>query len=157
MKNSITDIENTILQWNETSAKDADFDARAFLFQKKEFGHIHRNGDLDIVFGRNITTELLLRELVQKHNYVPKVGITYSVTSEEKYSFAISLLRFSYLIHFIKANIDNANLQNIIDEELAKLPEELSSLLIADFNKDNNYTDLEKIVTEQKVKNDLSL
>jgi hypothetical protein len=119
-----TEIENVILRWDETRTGNGDFGARAFLFQNKEFGHLHKNGDLDIVFGKNITAELLKENLVQKHLYVPEVGITFRVSSEEKIPFTISLLRFSYLI---KANESNAIAQNIFETELAKLSESLSS------------------------------
>ena len=37
-------------------------------------------------------------------------------------------LRFSYLIHFIKSNRNNAASQNIFESELAKLPKSLSSI-----------------------------
>lgn len=123
-----TEIENVILQWYKTSIGNGDFGARTFLYHRKEFGHIHKNGDLDISFNKKITTELLQKNLVQKHLYVPETSITYNVTSEEKVPFALSLLRFSYLIHFIKTNENDTVSQSIFESELAKLPEILSSL-----------------------------
>lgn len=129
MQKIIGEIERIILQWDETSAGAGDFGARAFLVQQKEFGHIHRNGDLDIVFGKTITKALLEKRLVKMHSYVPEVGITYTVSSEEDVPFSVSLLRFSYLIHFIKSNGNNAASQNIFKSEFAKLPESLSSIL----------------------------
>lgn len=122
-----SEIENVILQWDETSVRNGDFGARVFLFQNKEFGHIHNNGDLDIVFGINITAELLRQNLVQKHLYVPKTSITYRVLSSEKIPFAISLLRFSW---FLNAFINNAISPSILENELSKLPENLSSVYL---------------------------
>ncbi len=118
-------IENVILQWNETSAENGDFGARAFLFQHKEFGHIHHDGTLDIVFGENITKQLLQKRIVQEHLYVPKVGVTYMVSTEDKIPFALSLLRFSYLI---KAHKKKAIAQKLFETEWAQLPESLLSI-----------------------------
>ena len=126
----ITEIENVILRWNDTRIEDGDFGARAFLYRGNEFGHIHKDGDLDIVFGKQLTAELLRKKLVQKHLYVPDVGVTYEVSSEEKIPFAVSLLRFSYLIHFIHANENDTYAQNIFEAELAKLPESLSAVYL---------------------------
>ena len=123
-----TEVENAILQWNETDVENSDFGARVFLFRRKEFGHIHQNGDLDIVFGKQMTAELLQHKFVKQHLYVPSVGITYSVSSEDKLSFAVSLLRFSYLIHSINANKNDTVSQVIFENEMAKLPESLSSI-----------------------------
>lgn len=128
----ITEIEHIILQWNETSIGNGDFGATAFLYRAKEFGHIHQNLDLDIVFGKQITAELLQRNLVQKHLYVPETSISYHVSNEEKLQFACSLLRFSYLIHFKNAH-ENENggvADNVFESEMAKLPESLSSIYL---------------------------
>lgn len=126
----ITEIENIILQWDGTSVGNGDFGATTFLYREEEFGHIHKNGDLDITFGKQITTELRQMNLAQKHLYVPETNITYLVSNEEKLPFAISLLRFSYLSHSIKANENDTVSQNIFEREMAKLPESLSSIYL---------------------------
>jgi hypothetical protein len=121
-------VENVVLQWNEASAGDGDFGARTFLYRRKEFGHIHWSGDVDIVFPKRIAAALVKRELVKKHFYIPDAGITYSVRGEEEIPFAISLMRFSYLIHFAKANGSDSLSQTVFKNEISKLPEELSSI-----------------------------
>lgn len=126
----MTEIENEILKWDETNIGKGDFGASAFLYRGKEFGHIHKDGTLDIVFGKQLTVELLQQKLVQKHLYVPNAAITYSVSNEEKIPFAISLLRFSYLIHFIKANKNDTIAKRIFESEMAKLPVSLSSIYL---------------------------
>ncbi|MFD2918879.1 luciferase family protein [Terrimonas rubra] len=132
MENSkiITEIENTVLKWEETSTGNGDFGAITFLYRGKEFGHIHKTGDLDISFGEQMTEELLKKKLVKKHLYVPKTNITYPVLNEEKLPFAISLLRISYLSHYIKANEKDMFSQGIFESELAKLPERLTSVYL---------------------------
>lgn len=126
----ITEIENEILKWDETSIGKGDFGAKTFLYQGKEFGHIHKDGTLDIVFGNRLTAELLQQKLVQKHLYVLDAAITYIVSNEEKIPFAVSLLRFSYLLHFIKANENDMEAKHLFESEMAKLPESLSSIYL---------------------------
>lgn len=121
-------IENAVLQWEETSAEDGDFEARRFLYRKKEFGHLHDYGDLDIFFNKQIQAALLLAKLVQPHKFIPKSGITYTISSEDDIPFALSLLRFSYLLHFFKVHTDKVTENKLLDSELAKLPESLSAL-----------------------------
>jgi hypothetical protein len=123
-----TEIENLVSQWSGTTVGNGNFGSRTFLFQSKEFGHIHKNGDLDIVFGKKITGELRQRNLVQKHLYTPETAITYPVSNEEKIPFALGLLKFSYLIHWLKANELDSVGRATIKSELAKLPESLRSI-----------------------------
>ena len=123
-------MEDTILEWADTSVGTGDFGATAFLFRGKEFGHIHQNGDLDITFGAGITTELLKNNLVEKHLYVPKTNITYPLRNEEKLEFGISLLRMSYLSLVKNLNQSDADSQRLFEQELAKLPEHLSSIYL---------------------------
>ncbi len=126
----ITEIECAILKWDETSIGDGNFGAITFLHRGREFGHIHKNGDLDITFGEQMTEKLLSKGLVEKHLYVPKTNITYPVTNDESLPFAISLLRMSYLIRFIDINKGNTISEEIFNKESAKLPQSLSSIYI---------------------------
>ncbi|MCT4326195.1 DUF5519 family protein [Elizabethkingia anophelis] len=131
MKLEITnEIENIILQWKETSATDGDFGSREFLFRGKEIGHIHSNGELDISFGNKLTKMLLSQNLVQQHLYVPETSITYKVSSEEQIPFAISLLRFSYILVLKKFGENDKQSITIFETELIKLPKSLSSIYL---------------------------
>jgi hypothetical protein len=123
-----TEIENVVSQWSGTTMGKGIFESRRLLFQNHEFGHIHKNGDLDIVFGKKITEELRQRNLVKKHLYTPETAITYTVSNEEKIPFALGLLRFSYLIHWLKANELDSVGRATVKSELAKLPESLRSM-----------------------------
>lgn len=125
MKNLLSEIEKTVLQWEETDAKDGDFGARMFLYRRKEFGHLHDYGDLDIFFRKNIETKLLENKLVIPHKFVPKSGVTFTVTNEETAKFALSLLRFSYLLHYRNANADS---DDFVETAMKKLPESLSKI-----------------------------
>ncbi|SOD12457.1 luciferase family protein [Pedobacter xixiisoli] len=124
----ITQLESIVLQWDDTNVRTGDFDAKTFLFLGEEFGHIHQNGDLDIAFTEQVKAELLKKDLVQKHRYVPNTSITYHLSSERQLSFAVHLLRFSYLVHMVKMEYERTGVRNISEEELAALPESLSSI-----------------------------
>ena len=94
----IARIEREVTNWNGVVPGNHAMGAREFLFDAKEIGHIHWNGDLDIVFGRQVTEELLRKEHVQRHKYVTDIAITYKIVSDGDILFALSLLRLSYLL-----------------------------------------------------------
>jgi hypothetical protein len=94
----IAEIEAKVLTWNGVRSGNHRMGAREFLFDNKEIGHIHWNGDLDIVFGKQITERLLERKSVQKHTFVPDVAITFKIRGDGDILFAMALLRYSYLL-----------------------------------------------------------
>lgn len=95
----ITEIETQVTVWNNVTTGKHVFGGKEFLFQGKEIGHIHQNGDLDILFGKSITAALLRQQVVQQHQYMPHSAITYRILQESDIPFAVFLLRFSYLLH----------------------------------------------------------
>jgi hypothetical protein len=94
----IADIEAKVLTWRGVRSGEHRMGAREFLYGNKEIGHIHWNGDLDIVFGKQITEKLLKRRRVRNHTYVPGVAITFKIAGDGDILFALSLLRYSYLL-----------------------------------------------------------
>ncbi len=50
----ITQIESIILSWDDVTTGTHDMGGREFLFRKEEIGHMHWNGDLDILFGKQL-------------------------------------------------------------------------------------------------------
>lgn len=106
------------------------FRFKRILFRGKEIGHIHSNGELDISFGNKLTKMLLSQNLVQQHLYVPETSITYKVSSEEQIPFAISLLRFSYILVLKKFCENDKQSITIFETELIKLPKSLSSIYL---------------------------
>ena len=117
----ITQIENTILSWDDVTTGSHDMGGREFLFGKEEIGHMHWNGELDIGFGKQVTEELRKHNLGQRHKYAPGTAITYPVLVEENIPFAVSLLRFSYLLHLKKKSANNPQTMNEIENELDKI------------------------------------
>ncbi|MDB5087526.1 MAG: hypothetical protein JWR09_1520 [Mucilaginibacter sp.] len=99
----ITKVAKTVKTWNGVTKGIHRMGAKEFLIQKKEFGHIHWNGDLDILFGKPLTVELVKLNLVQRHKFVPEIAITYPLTGPDSIFLAITLLRFSYLLQLKKS------------------------------------------------------
>jgi hypothetical protein len=118
----IAKIAKTIKTWNGVTIGIHRMGAKEFLFQKKEFGHIHWNGDLDILFGKPLTAELLKLNLVQRHKFVPEIAVTYSLKNRDSIPFAISLLRFSYLVHLKKQSAENPTVVAVTQKELETFP-----------------------------------
>lgn len=117
----ITQIENNILSWDEITTGSHLVGGREFLFRKEEIGHMHWNGDLDILFGKQLTEELRKLNLGQRHKYAPSTAITYPVTREEDIPLAVSLLRLSYLLHLKNACANNPQTINDIENELDEI------------------------------------
>jgi hypothetical protein len=89
-------IEAKVLTWNDIQSGDHRMGGRKFLFGHREIGHIHWNGNLDIVFGKQITERILKRQRLQRHAYLPGVAITLKIRSDNDILFALSLLRYAY-------------------------------------------------------------
>jgi len=121
----IAAIEEIVLEWENTAKGVNAFGGIAFLVHQKEFGHIHKNGDLDIVYGKEITSRLLENKLVKMHQYVPNEAISYPVSGENSISFAVTLLRFSYLLHLKETKQGNNCFDGALDNELEKLRKDL--------------------------------
>lgn len=117
----ITQIERILLSWDDVTVESHNMGGKEFLYRKKEIGHIHGNGDLDIFFDEPLTDELLKHNLVQQHKYVPSAAVTFPVLLEKDIPFAISLLRFSYLIHTKKVTSNNEQITSDVNVELGKI------------------------------------
>ena len=117
----IAKIAKTVKTWNGVTTGIHRMGAKKFLFQKKEFGHIHWNGDLDIQFGKPLTAELLKQGLVRQHKFVPEITITYPLTGQESISFAISLLRFSYLLKLKQSATAKPKVYSKVQKELESI------------------------------------
>lgn len=69
-----------------------------FCLGKKEIGHIHWDGDLDVLFAKAIRDPLMKAHLVEVHKGVPASGwTTFRVAAPEDTERAWQLLLFSCL------------------------------------------------------------
>lgn len=112
----IEPIEQEVTTWAGVSADAHERGGRQFDLNGKEIGHIHWNGDLDILFNKKIRDELLRQGRVEEHKWVPDSGwTTFPVDNEEDIPKAIELLKLSYPQK--KKRLERVN----INEELASL------------------------------------
>lgn len=85
------------------------FGGRQFEWREKEIGHIHWNGDLDILFKKDIHDAMIKEGLAEEHKWVPNAGwITFPLLSEEGLPLALDLLLFSYYQKRKRAERDNS-------------------------------------------------
>ncbi len=93
----IDEIENEVLSWNNTTVHLHKFGGIQFDVNKKEIGHIHSNGILDILFSREIKTQLIKQGKATEHHTIKNSGwITLHIKTDEDKITAIQLLRDSY-------------------------------------------------------------
>lgn len=101
----IQKIENLLSAFDHVTIANHKMGGREFLLNGKEIGHIHWNGDLDILFTKNIRDSLIQQNLVQTHKWVPDSGwTTFKVTDESHIEKAIELLRLSYMFQLKRKN-----------------------------------------------------
>jgi len=124
----IAAIEKDILTWNGLSAHEHTMGGIAFKYNRKEIGHVHWNGDLDIIFGPKLTGEILKIEAVKRHLFVPDVAVTFPIRCAEDLPFAIALLRLSYLLRLSNLTLIAPGTKDVINGEAVKLPGPLLSL-----------------------------
>ncbi|HTJ48264.1 MAG TPA: luciferase family protein [Cyclobacteriaceae bacterium] len=125
----IGEIENTIVEWPGLYTAIHEMGGVVFLYDQTEIGHIHWNGNLDIVFGKHLTSQLLRLGKIKHHNFLPESAITFQVVNREDIPFAISLLQFSYLRLLRKIGDNALMIEAYIENEIIKLPEELKMIL----------------------------
>lgn len=91
------EIENELATWNGVTVHAHKFGGLQFNTGKKEIGHIHGNGLLDILFTRQLKEELIQQGKAREHHVFKNSGwISFSITNAESKTTAIELLRLSY-------------------------------------------------------------
>lgn len=125
----IDEIERIVLKWPGVTSEIHAMGGIGFRFHRNEIGHIHWNGDVDIVFGRELTEKLLRSGKVQHHRFVPSAAVTFSLKGEEDIGFAVTLLRFSQLRIILRKKAGDDAATSYLESELKNIPSELRSLL----------------------------
>jgi hypothetical protein len=92
-------IEDEVLSWKDTTVSIHKYGGLQFNVHKKEIGHLHSNGLLDVVYSRKIKTMLMKEGRVSDHHLFKKSGwISFYIASLEDKDYAIKLLMLSYSI-----------------------------------------------------------
>ena len=93
----IDEIENEILTWENSSTRIHRFGGIQFDIGKKEIGHIHSNGLMDILFSKAIKERLIQEGKVTEHHTFKNSGwISFYIKTKEDKELALQLLKFSY-------------------------------------------------------------
>jgi hypothetical protein len=93
----IDELEETILEWPETSTSLHKYGGTQFNHGEKEFAHLHSNGLLDILFNQEIKQGLKAEGRISDHHLFENSGwISFYIKAEEDFYYAKTLLRLSY-------------------------------------------------------------
>ncbi len=94
---SLHEIEKAVLAWPGVTVKLHRFGGTEFNLGKREIGHLHSNGLLDIPFTKAIRDEVVSSGQAHPHHIFPLSGwISYYIRSEDDAQGAIALLRRNY-------------------------------------------------------------
>lgn len=94
---SLHEIEKAVLSWPGVTVKIHRFGGTEFNWGKREIGHLHGNGLLDIPFTKALRDEVVSSGQAQPHHIFPLSGwISYCIRTEEDVQGAIALLRRNY-------------------------------------------------------------
>jgi hypothetical protein len=102
-------IRSEVTSWPGVSMAPHQFDAVEFQLDGTEFGHLHRDGRMDVPFVRRIRNALVEGRDADVHPWVPDSGwVTFSVASGHDVDHALYLLHLSYLYRTIVSVRDGA-------------------------------------------------
>jgi hypothetical protein len=90
-------IEDEVLSWEGATVSTHKYGGLQFNILKREIGHLHSNGLLDVVYSRKVKTMLIKEGRVNHHHLFEKSGwISFYIASAEDESYAVKLLKLSY-------------------------------------------------------------
>ncbi|MFC3366152.1 luciferase family protein [Pedobacter fastidiosus] len=91
-------LEEEVLRWESINISLHKFGGTQFNFNKREIGHVHSNGILDILFSQEIKADLIRSGKAEEHHVFKKSGwISFYIQNEDDVKLAMALLRKSYL------------------------------------------------------------
>ena len=90
-------IQAVVTDWPEVSAHPHRFGGTEFNIGKREIGHMHGNGLVDIPFPSKVRDELVSNGRAQPHHILPDTGwVSFYLREPADIDRAIELLRMSY-------------------------------------------------------------
>jgi len=94
---TIEEIEKEISEWQGVQVGLHKYGGLEFRFNNREFGHIHSNGILDILFTRAIKEKVIQAYHAKEHHVFPLSGwISFYINSISDKEYALELLKLSY-------------------------------------------------------------
>lgn len=90
-------LKATVGTWPNVSALPHRFGGVEFRVERRELGHVHLNGMLDIPFPSRMRRDLVAAGRAQAHHMLPNTGwVTFRIRSENDLPAAVELLRLNY-------------------------------------------------------------
>lgn len=94
LMNSLDRVESTVAEWEGVSIALHRYGGRQFNYLHHEIGHMHSNGVVDILFGRQTKRNLILLGQVEDHHTFPDSGwVSITIRDDESEQRAMTLLR----------------------------------------------------------------
>lgn len=104
-------IEEEIRSWKDTTVTLHKYGGLQFNVHKKEIGHLHSNGLLDLLYSRKIKKMLIEEGRVSDHHIFKKSGwISFYIVSPEDKDYAIKLLMLSYSMKTMHSDVPHYEL-----------------------------------------------
>lgn len=97
IKETLAYVEEIVSGWEGVSVHPHRFGGREFRLGPKEFGHVHNQGLLDILFTRKIRAQLVQEGKAVPHHLYPESGWTSFYFRNHSPDEALWLLRYAYL------------------------------------------------------------
>lgn len=97
VKGAAQQVEETLTRWEGVEAVPHRFGGREYRIGKRELGHIHGDGLVDIPFPIRVRDEVLAAGLAERHHILPDSGwVSKWLRVPEDVATALELLRRSY-------------------------------------------------------------
>lgn len=90
-------LKAALREWPRVDVAPHRFGGLEFRVDRREIGHVHPNGMLDIPFPMRMRRELVASGRAVAHQMLPNTGwVTFRIRSEHDLPAAIALLRLNY-------------------------------------------------------------
>lgn len=91
------ELEETILNWPDTTSSLHHYGGTQFNRRGKEFAHLHSNGLLDILLSQEIKNKLKAEGRIRDHHVFENSGwISFFINSKDDVYYSKTLLMLSY-------------------------------------------------------------
>ena len=97
----IDELETEVLSWDNTTSTTHKYGGLQLNYDRKELGHIHSNGLVDMLLSKKVKLQLIqVYSRVQDHHSFKNSGwISFYIKDVEEKDFAIELFALAYKYH----------------------------------------------------------
>ncbi len=91
-------LEALLRAWPGVESIPHRFGGLEFRVDRREIGHVHPNGMLDVPFPMRVRRDLVAAGRAEAHHMLPNTGwVTFRIRTEHDLPAAVALLRMNYL------------------------------------------------------------